>query len=339
MGQTLRPFERQLNLLGALLKAREGLVWTDIEKIEGFNDPLPLRSRQKRFERDLDELRGAGLVVQRDLIDGARSSYRLDRAACLMPPLNLRPEQRHLLFRIGMAYLADGGAGPLLQHLQSALLKVQAGAGREGLPAVVPPALIKRSLQRKPAEEARLEDIGKALLARHIVRFGYESAGSGKPQKRTVAPYGLVSRRGGWYLVGHDEDKRAVRTFRLSRIRGDVSRADPGFAQPQYEVPGDFDPEQYFSSAAFGAGEDAFQGVRVWFDAEVAFIVQNDFGGVYKIDEAADGSVVLHLPQAYPGELLRYLCEFAGHWKVQKPAALRAHVLRTLRGALRGARA
>lgn len=339
MGNTLRPFERQLNLLGALLKARDGLAWADIEKIEGYHDSLPQRSRQKRFERDLDELRAAGLVVQRDLLDGARSCYRMDRAACLMPPLNLRPEQRHLLFRIGMAYLADGGAGPLKAHLQSALLKVQAGAGREGLPAVVPPALIQRSLRRKPAEEARLEEIGKALLARHLVRFGYQAAAGGKAQSRRVAPYGLVSRRGGWYLVGHDEDKRAVRTFRLSRIRGEVRQDDPGFAGAQYEVPGDFDPEVYFSSAAFGAGEDAFQEVRVWFDSEVAFIVQNDFGGVYRVDERADGSVVLHLPQAYPGELLRYLCEFAGHWKVEKPDGLRAHVLRTLRGALRGARA
>jgi len=337
MAETLRPFERQLNLLGSLLKAREGLLWSDIERIEGYNDELSERSRHKRFERDLHELKQAGLVVTRSLGDNARAQYTLDRAACLMPALNLRTDQRLLLFRIGMAYLDDHGAGPLAGHLSSALLKVQAGAGREGLPAIVPPAFIRRSLVRRPAESKFLQQIGNALLARRLVRFAYESAkGGGKP--RTVAPYGLVSRRGGWYLVGLDDERRAVRTFRLSRIRGEISAVDKDFEGAQYEVPSGFDPELYFSSQAFGAGEDGFSDVQIRFDAEVAFIVLNDFGGAHRMEEARDGSVTLHLPQAYPGELLRYLCEFAGHWQVQKPLALRDYVLKRLKGALKSAK-
>lgn len=334
MSISIRPFERQLNLLGVLLKARDGLTWADISRVEGYNDKLPDRSRQKRFERDLHDLKAAGLVVSRVLEDGARSRYTLDRAACLMPALNLTPEQRLLLFRLGMAYLQDRDAGPLAAHLSSALLKLQAGAGREGLPAIVPPAFVRRSLNRRPAESGLLHAFGLALLERRRVRFGYEDA-RGESQVRTVAPYGLVSRRGGWYLVGQDEDRKSMRTFRLSRVRGAVSQAAPRAPTPQYDVPASFDPERSFSTEPFGSGENSFREVQIRFDPEVAFIVHNDFGGHYRITDAADGSATLHLPQAYPGELLRYLAEFSGHWQVLQPVELRDFVVKRLNGALK----
>jgi proteasome accessory factor B len=333
MAIVIKAAERQLNLLSALLRARDGLLWSHISRVEGYNDKLPLRSRQKRFERDLHELRSAGMVVERTLEDGAKIRYTLDRAACLMPSLALSPEQRLLLFQVGMAYLQDRGAGPLARHLSSALLKLQAGAGREGLPAVVPPNFIRRSLNRRPAESKALDAIGDALIERRRVSFIYEGR-AGEAGRRTVAPYSLVTRRGGWYLVGLDTERQAVRTFRLSRVRGDVSPALPGNVVPQYEIPPEFDPESAFSTQAFGAGEHAFRDVKIHFDAEVAFIVRNDFSGVYRIEPRKDGSAVMHVPQAWPGELLRYLCEFPGHWRIEGPPALRKHVLATLREAV-----
>lgn len=329
----MKPAERQLNLLSALLRAREGLLWSQISRVEGYNDRLPERSRQKRFERDLNELRGAGLVVDRSVETGAKSRYTLDRAACLMPPLALNPEQRLLLFRIGMAYLEDRGAGPLATHLSAALLKLQAGAGREGLPAVVPPNFMRRSLNRRPAESPALNAIGDALIERRHVAFQYEGR-SGEAGRRTVAPYSLVSRRGGWYLLGLDMERKDVRTFRLSRIRGDVAPATPGRRTPEYDIPREFDAEHAFSTQPFGAGENAFRDVSIRFDAEVAFIVHNDFGGIYRIESHADGSATMHVPQAWPGELLRYLCEFPGHWQVISPPQLRHFVVSRLRQAL-----
>lgn len=333
MAIVVKPAERQLNLLSALLRAQDGLLWSHIMRVEGYDDRLPERSRQKRFERDLHELRRAGMVVQRTLDHGVRVRYTLDRAACLMPALVLSPEQRLLMFRVGMAYLHGREAGPLADHLSSALLKLQAGAGREGLPAVVPPSFLRRSLNRRPAESGALNAIGNALIERRRVRFRYEGRSS-EHGPRTVEPYSLVSRRGGWYLLGLDVKRGSVRTFRLSRIRGAVKPAKPGAQGPEYEIPAGFDPEGAFSTQAFGAGEHAFRDVKIRFDAEVAFIVRNDFGGIYKVQEHADGSATMHVPQAWPGELLRYLCEFPGHWQIVEPAALRNFVLGRLRAML-----
>lgn len=338
MASEIKPAERQLNLLGALLKVRDGLVWEDVARVDGYNDKLPEKSRRKRFERDLQELRNAGLVIERSLEAVSRVRFTLNRAACLMPPIHLTPEQRLLVFRLGMAYLQDRGAGPLTRQLSTALLKLQAGSGREGLPAVVPPSFLRRSLHRRPAESALLDTVGDALIERRRIKFKYEARQS-EAAVRTVAPYGLVSRRGGWYLVGLDLDRHSVRTFRLSRIRGKVSLATPGETAPEYHVPAGFDPEQSFGTGAFGAGENAFSNVAIRFDADVAFIVQNDFGGTYRLQEHPDGSVTMHLAQAYPGEVLRYACEFPGHWRVEGPPELRTYVMQRLRAALDSATA
>ena len=310
--------------------------WDQLVLIEGYNDlATPLRSRQKRFERDLKAFEAAGLSVHREL-DGLRSTYELDRGACLLPSLNIAMDQRLLMYRIGMGYLEKGDAGPFKSNLSSALLKLQAGAGSDGLPARLPSTFVRRTLNRRGSESKQLEAIGAALLQRRLVKFTY-TAREGAAEKRTVAPYALVSRRGGWYLVGLDEARKAERTFRLSRIRGNVTLADPRAKVPQYVIPTGYDPEKSFSAEVFGRGENAFKDARIRFDSEVAFVIQNEFAGIYEIKPHRDGAVTLKLPQAFPGELFAYLGEFPGHWQVEHPPALRKLVVTRLKAALKQA--
>jgi proteasome accessory factor B len=61
------------------------------------------------------------------------------------------------------------------------------------------------------------------------VRFAYRKP-SGVESDREVEPWGVVSWRGRWYLVGHDRDRRAPRCFRLSRVLGAVSPVGPAGA-------------------------------------------------------------------------------------------------------------
>lgn len=335
MAIAIGPTERQLNLLSTLLKARGPLTWHDIARIDGYSDDeTSVRSRQKRFERDMKALESTGLRVSRTT-DGVRPNYEIDRGACLLPSLPMSPEQRLLMFRIGMSYLQHDDAGPFNKYLSSGLLKLQAGAGSAGLPADLPRTFVKRSLNRRPAESNRLAVVGEALLERRRVKFDYEGRQRTGADKRTVAPYALVSRRGGWYLVGYDVARKGVRTFRLSRMRGQVALATPQMSPPEYDVPTDFDAEGAFSTEVFGRGDNAFKNVQIAFDAEVAFVVENEFSGIYEIDKHKHGGITLHLPQAYPEELLRYLGEFPGHWEVKKPVALRELVVKRLKAALK----
>ncbi len=323
--------ERQLNLVSALLKTREALSWPDIQKIGGYNADLPKRSLQKRFERDVKDLREIGLTVTFEYLPKGERLYSLDRGSCLLAPLKLTPEQRLLLYRVGVSYLEGGDSGPLNEHLSRALVKLQAGSGISALPDVLPPAFLKRSLHRRPAESGHLETIGLALIERRRVVFDYERPGTRK-LTRCVAPYALVARRGGWYLVAYDHERKSARTFKLSRIRGSVSFPH-GSKANEFEVPKGFDSEASFSSEPFGVGAGTMQDVRVRFSHDVAFVVENEFAGTHRIERDAKG-ITLFLPQAYPYELLRYLSEFAGHWEIVSPPELRALVIAELKQAL-----
>jgi predicted DNA-binding transcriptional regulator YafY len=320
--------ERQLNLISALLKSREGLLWTDVMNLQGFDDEAVERSRQRRLERDLHDIAEIGLIVERIPEDRSRVRFAIHRESALLPSISLSAAQRMLLFRIGTAYMEDGA---LSGHLTTALLKLQAGAGRTGMPIKPPPAIVRRSLMRRPGESAPMEVIVDALLKRRRISFEYRS--HKRTRRRVVAPYALVSRRGGWYLLGLDQG-HGERTFRLSRIRGGVKLHSPRIKAPEYEIPPTYQPEDSFTAQPFGGGEGAFANVRIRFDSEVAFAVLNEFEGIYKFKQNRDGSVIMHVPRAWPEELLRYLGEFPGHWVVRQPAELRKLVVKRLRGAL-----
>jgi proteasome accessory factor B len=59
------------------------------------------------------------------------------------------------------------------------------------------------------------------------VRFPHRPSRSDPYTTRTVEPWGVVTDRGRWYLVGHDRDRDATRTFRLSRIGAEVTPIGP----------------------------------------------------------------------------------------------------------------
>ena len=57
------------------------------------------------------------------------------------------------------------------------------------------------------------------------MKFGYWAIGRDEVSQRTLNPYALFSDNGVWYVVGKDLERDAMRTFRVSRIRGDITFA------------------------------------------------------------------------------------------------------------------
>jgi proteasome accessory factor B len=78
-----------------------------------------------------------------------------------------------------------------------------------------------------------------AVRTGRVVVFQHRRGGPGGPlQRRIVEPWGVVSWRGRWYLVGHDRDRNAPRSFRVSRISESVTPIGPAGA---VRVPADID--------------------------------------------------------------------------------------------------
>ena len=75
------------------------------------------------------------------------------------------------------------------------------------------------------------EDVLGVLLSAidsgQAVQFPHRPSRSEPYTMRTVEPWGVVTDNGRWYLVGHDRDRDATRTFRLSRIGADVTPIGP----------------------------------------------------------------------------------------------------------------
>ncbi|MGE9271517.1 MAG: helix-turn-helix transcriptional regulator [Verrucomicrobiales bacterium] len=76
-----------------------------------------------------------------------------------------------------------------------------------------------RKVPRVPEREVKLfGELAEAVVKRRRVSFFYRKLGADRAEKRRVGPLHLGEVDGGWYLIGQDEDRHALRTFALPRI-------------------------------------------------------------------------------------------------------------------------
>ena len=213
-----RKTERLLNLVICLLSTRRYLTVHQVrEAVPGYDAPSDEAFR-RMFERDKEELRELGIPLE----TGTNSydddeGYRIARRDYELPDLHLEPDEAAAL---GLAARLWQSA-PLAAATGSALLKLRA-AGVE--PPVLPAALQPRVGAAEPAFEA----CWAAVRDGRPVRFSYRTPGRPAPEARQVEPWGVVSWRGRWYVVGHDRARAATRVFRLSRVVGAVAQGPPG---------------------------------------------------------------------------------------------------------------
>jgi len=199
---------------------------------------------ERMFERDKNELRELGIPLETSGEPGDDEvGYRIDRDAYALPDLRLTRDEMVAMALAARVWREHGPASAAAR----ALLKLSA----EGididpmdLPAIEP---------RLSGGEAAFGPLTAAVSARQAVEFGYRAARETDTQRRHLQPWGVVSQRGRWYVVGYDLDRAAIRAFRLSRIDGDVV---PVGAAAAFDVPSDVDLRAQVDVMA-AAGSDA----------------------------------------------------------------------------------
>src|SRR5262249_58189646 len=80
---------------------------------------------------------------------------------------------------------------------------------------------------RVEATEPAFQPLLDAVTDRQAVTFEYRKSTDTAPERRELEPWGVVSWRGRWYVVGHDRRRGAARCFRGSPIAGEVRPAGP----------------------------------------------------------------------------------------------------------------
>ncbi|MGH3583151.1 MAG: WYL domain-containing protein, partial [Mycobacterium sp.] len=112
---------------------------------------------------------------------------------------------------------------------QSAVLKLRAAGVDVDADADVA-ITSTASLPGLRGSEEVLRVLLSAIDSGHAVQFDHRPARSEPFRTRTVEPWGVVTHRGRWYLVGHDRDRDDIRTFRLSRIGSVPAQVGPAGA-------------------------------------------------------------------------------------------------------------
>lgn len=210
-----RKSERLLNLLITLLVSRSYVTKERIREVVAQYHDAGDEAFEKMFERDKEELRSLGVPIEVGHLDRTfedEPGYRIERSAFELPEIDLEPDEAAV---IGLAARVWQHAG-LASATSDALVKLKAAGvsvDREALNVVQPQLAV---------EEPTFESFWSATQTRTPVRFGYRTSSAADATERHLQPWGVVSFRGRWYVVGHDVDRGAERLFRLSRVQDEV---------------------------------------------------------------------------------------------------------------------
>ncbi|WP_164996651.1 helix-turn-helix transcriptional regulator [Actinomyces minihominis] len=222
---------RILNLALNLLNTRHGLTRTDLMRLVAGYQAEDEASAQRMFERDIEHLRRAGLVVEvRDRFH-SEATYRVSTSSFPSQASFLSEREVALLLRAVDSWEGSGAVVALRNKLRG----YTSGAVEI---AAHPTRFVLESADG-------LDIVQTAIAQRRPISFDYVSK-SGSSQ-RSVAPWQVIARGRALYLWGFDLDAWAPRLFRFSRLRsapkltGEAGAVDP--EGPLEPVP--FDPSTF----------------------------------------------------------------------------------------------
>ena len=209
--------DRLFSLILALVSSREGLTKNEILRtVRGYSDIYDFNGNSaldKMFERDKDEIRSMGVIID---------TLELPEEEGQTHNIRYSISRRNYDFPQGLSFTSD----------ELTLLNVAATAWREaslssdsrhaltkikslGVSANDP--LIGVAPQIRTNDRA-FEAVEDALENELILTFSYLKPGQSKPQTRTASPLAVLNWGGLWYVLAYDFDAEAERTFLLKRI-------------------------------------------------------------------------------------------------------------------------
>ena len=276
MAKDTEKLIRQLSLISYLMAERRPVtaleIRRDVEGYSGMNEDAFAR----RFYADRSELESLRiqLTVERPA-DGAaeQENYSLRPENFHLPAIEFTDKELAALqtalslldgefayaepLRLALQQITWGRPSPLRAPEQrSVALGITASAGGHEL-------------------SARLAKVETAIFRNKTIVFDYYTMERDEVGARRVDPYHLLFQGGQFYLLGYAHERKDVRVFRLTRIRGKVSYATK--AEHDFHRPADFDPRAYANRADWQLGDE--RGVAEMLICErIAWQIERHFG-------------------------------------------------------------
>ncbi len=314
--------ERLINLIAALLDAARPMTAEEIrERIAGYDQNNP-ESFRRAFERDKQDLRDIGIpieLVPTDPYSNVGEAYTIPKNRYYLPALDLAMDELAALNVAAQAVLGTGEAA------ESGFMKLSFDSPTTawGGPRIVWGADVA-------TENPLIPQLFVAVNERRPIGFDYQS-GSGVRSSRVLEPYGLVHRRGHWYLVGRDRDRNEIRSFKVARMEnlGQGNGAGTSSDAGSFDVPEDFDAESHLKEA-WELGSESPQVATVRFDAEMRWWPEQNMPEATKND-GPDGSLDVEIPVANIEALISWVLGFGAAVEILSPPEARARLMDHLR--------
>jgi len=209
-----RKSERLVNLTIALLATKRYLTKSEIfQTVAGYaGDP---EARDRMFERDKDDLRKLGIVIELGTFDPLfedEAGYRIKPESYAIQLSSLTPTQLTLLSQASAAW-KEASLG---EAAHSGLRKLKS-LGIDSDIASLPDIAIAL-----PTPPEQVADLIEAVTQRRRITFEYFNDEL-KSEVRQVEPYKLSHAKSRWYLIARDTEKAALRTFRVDRFASSIT--------------------------------------------------------------------------------------------------------------------
>ncbi len=339
MAKDTEKLIRQLSLISYLMAERRPVtaleIRRDVEGYSGMNEDAFAR----RFYADRSELESLRiqLTVERPA-DGAaeQENYSLRPENFHLPPIAFTDKELAALqtalslldgefayaepLRLALQQITWGRPSPLRAPEQrSVALGITASAGGHQL-------------------SARLAKVETAIFRNKTIVFDYYTMGRDEVSARRVDPYHLLFQGGQFYLLGYSHERKAIRVFRLSRIRGKVSYATK--AEHDFHRPEDFDPRAYANRADWQLGDEVGT-AKIVVSELIAWQIERHFGRYGQVlapaeldeDDAIDvgapvegGDRVFVTSYSAPRSLISWVLGLGGNARLLGPPELAAEL-------------
>ena len=243
---------RQLSLVAFLMAELRPLTARDVKgNVEGYSE-MSDEAFARRFYSDRAELVALGVPLhsQRDEFTG-EELYTLRSDRYFLPPLELSDEE---LAALQTSFFLLEGQFAYAEPLRLALQNLALGRGGIGdAPTGGGLRIEMLDPDYTPELSGRLGKLEAAISKQRTVRFPYRAISNYELTERTVNPYALLPDNGSWYVVGQDLERQAIRTFRVSRIAGEIRFATR--RERDFRIPVEFDIGLYRGIPPWQRGE------------------------------------------------------------------------------------
>jgi proteasome accessory factor BC len=325
MAKDTEKLIRQLSLISYLMAERRPVTANEIRcDVEGYS-VMNEDAFARRFYADRSELEALGIVLSVE----KPSDGQVEQETYSLPPENFHlpaiefTDKELVALRTALQLL--DGEFAYAEPLRLALQQISWGRPSPlSAPEQHTVALGITGSAGGHETSQRLAKIETAIFRRKTITFDYYTMERDELGTRRVDPYQLLYRGGQFYLVGRSHERKAIRVFRLSRMRGKVGYATK--AEHDFQRPANFDPRVYADRIDWQFG-DPIGTAEVWISRRIAWQIERHFGRYGEMrSDGEDGDRIFTTSYANARQLIAWVLGLGDHAGILGPPELAAEL-------------